>query len=107
MYGIRQGSEGKSHSNYFNGKSQKDLAVEIGMTQQQLSNFKRLHKLIPELQEMVEEGELKSTTAQLVWSKLNKDEQEKFFNEIGKEQIANMTQKQTQEIVLKNINNSP
>ena len=98
MYGIRNGGDRKSESNNFTPmKSQTDLAVDIGMSKQQLANFKKLHRLIPELQEMVEGGDLKATTAQLIWSKLSNDEQEKFFNEIGKEQIANMTQKQTQE----------
>ena len=97
IYGIKQGRGGDTNMNNSYSKTQKDLAVEIGIDQTQLNNYKRLNNLIPEFQEMVDDGSLKATTAYKLWAKMSHDEQEKFFNEIGKEQITNMTQKQTQE----------
>ncbi|MGJ9381508.1 DUF3102 domain-containing protein [Salipaludibacillus sp. CF4.18] len=96
IYGIGNGSNQWRDENNFQ-PSKKQLSEQIGLTQQQVNNFRKLNTLIPELQDMVEDGDLKSTTAHLVWSKLSKEEQGKFFNEIGKEQISQMTQKQTQE----------
>lgn len=113
IYGIKQGNNQNSKSNNFTSNS---LAENIGLTRQQLNNFEKLNKLIPELQDMVEDGQLKATTAQFVWAKMTKTEQEKFFNEIGKDQISKMTQKQTQEYLKlqeeveqlkKKLNNQP
>lgn len=42
IYGIREGSAGNSHTNYFNGNSdpkiEKDLADRLGVTQQTIQN---------------------------------------------------------------------
>ena len=62
--GIRQGSAGKGsilEGNNFRPKiSQSDLANELGITPKQLRNYKQLNSLIPELQDMVEEGSKQS-----------------------------------------------
>ena len=100
IYGIYNGNHKIKDMNNSYAKSQKDLANNIGVDQTQLNNYKRLNNLIPEFQEMVDEGSLKATTAYKLWAKMSHDEQEKLFNEIGKEQIGNMTQKQTQEYLL-------
>ncbi|WP_052113138.1 hypothetical protein [Clostridium novyi] len=75
--------------------TQKQLADQIGINQDTLQNYKKLNELIPELQSLVETGALKSTTAYKIWAKMSQDEQEKFFNDIGKEKIKQLTQKKT------------
>ncbi|MDP4143112.1 MAG: hypothetical protein Q8936_01335 [Bacillota bacterium] len=98
IYGIRQGSAGGNGSNqYLNkeldgnnfaqAKSQNDLAIQIGIDQRQLQNYKKLNNLIPELQSMVENESIKATVAYKIWAKMPQEEQEKFFEDIGKEKI--------------------
>lgn len=79
--------------NNFNLPSQKKLATELQISQQQLQNYKKLTKLIPELQQMIENNEVKATIGYKVYAKLSKEEQEKFLNEIGKDKIKELTQK--------------
>ena len=62
IYGIKNGGDRKSDLNNSNLKSQKQLAEQIGIDQSQLANYKKLTTLIPELQELIEDGELKATT---------------------------------------------
>ncbi|KOC40318.1 hypothetical protein ADU86_13970, partial [Clostridium botulinum] len=101
IYGIRQGSNQYSGSEIISEakKSQNDLAKQIGIDERQLRNYKKLNELIPELQSLVETGALKSTTAYKIWAKMPQDEQEIFFNDIGKEKIKQLTQKRTQQII--------
>lgn len=65
IYGIRQGSAGGNGNNQYTNKelepnnsaeankSQFNLAKQIGITDEQLRNYKKLTTLIPELQTMV------------------------------------------------------
>ncbi|OLS37924.1 hypothetical protein BTR22_05285 [Alkalihalophilus pseudofirmus] len=63
IYGIRNGSANSKGlsigegNNSSHDKTQKDLATEIGLDVKQLRNLKKLNTLIPELQDMVEDGE--------------------------------------------------
>ncbi|WP_431086818.1 hypothetical protein [Paenibacillus sp. 8b26] len=41
-------------NNFTLAKTQEDIAQELGITKQQLHNYKKLLTLIPELQDMVE-----------------------------------------------------
>ncbi|MDQ0149234.1 ParB/RepB/Spo0J family partition protein [Eubacterium multiforme] len=79
--------------------TQKDLADQLDISQQQLQDYKKLTKLIPELQDMVETKQLSATVGYKIWAKMPKEEQEKFFNEIGKDQISSLTQKATKEYI--------
>ncbi|MBN1076065.1 hypothetical protein DVV91_17230 [Clostridium botulinum] len=100
--GIRKGSAGKVSldGNNFPPKSnQANLASEIGLDERQLRNYKQLNDLIPELQTMIENGSMKATVGYKIWSKMEKEEQEKLFNEIGREKLKSMTQKATQEYI--------
>lgn len=79
--GVRQGSAGKvsldgqnDHPKY----SQKDLADEIGMKPRQIRRYKELLKLIPELQDMVENGSMKATVGYKIWARMSQEEQERF-----------------------------
>ncbi len=75
--GIRKGN------NQFNGseiiseaiKTQANLASEIGLDERQLRNYKQLNDLIPELQQMIENGSMKATVGYKIWSKIAKDNQ--------------------------------
>lgn len=66
--GIRKGSAGGSGSNQYINKEldgnnfrQANLASEIGLDERQLRNYKQLNDLIPDLQQMVENGSMKAT----------------------------------------------
>ena len=67
IYGIREGSYGKSHTNNFNGedvpKTEKEFADRLGITQQTLQNYKKLTEMIPELEDLVDTGIATPTTA--------------------------------------------
>jgi hypothetical protein len=49
--------------NNSNVPNQKQLAIQLGVDQSQLINYKKLNNLIPELQSLVENDGLKATTA--------------------------------------------
>lgn len=83
-------------------KTQSDIADELQITQRQLSDYKKLTNLIPELQQMVENGTMKGTVGYKIWAKMNQEEQEKFFNDIGREKIKTLTQKATQQYIDEN-----
>lgn len=102
IYGIRNGGDRKSDSNYLSLKTQTDLAEELNMSMQQLQNYKKLLTLIPELQDLIENGNLSPTVGYKVLSKLDKQEQEKLIAEFGKDYISKLTQKKAEELI-KNI----
>lgn len=54
-------------------KTQSDLAEEIGVNERQLRNYKKLTNLIPELQNMIEEGSMKATVGYNIWAKMPQD----------------------------------
>ena len=70
IYGIRNGSAGNdgtkrhnknSEQDNLTGKTQSKIAEDMGISKQQLSDYKKLLTLIPELQELVETGQMNST----------------------------------------------
>jgi ParB family chromosome partitioning protein len=50
---------------------------------------------------MVENGSMKATVGYKIWAKMSQEEQEKFFEEIGREKLKTMTQKTTEEYINK------
>lgn len=105
IYNIKKGGS-RFHGNQYiknvvisNLKTQKDLANQIHLTEKQLRNYKTLINLIPELQDLVESGELKATTAYKIWAKLSPEKQEEFISKIGKDNIINLTEKETKNII--------
>lgn len=74
-----------------NVPTQKELATELQISQQQLQDYKKLTNLIPELQQMIENGSMKATVGYKIWAKMPQEEQEKFFNDIGREKIKTLT----------------
>ena len=109
IYGIRAGSAGGTGVNQYitkldkdnlnQAKTQADLASQIGISQQQLQDYKKLNTLIPELQELVETGRLKATTGYKIWAKMPKEEQEKLLEEIGIKKVSGLTQKETDRLI--------
>ncbi|BAB80810.1 hypothetical protein [Clostridium perfringens str. 13] len=82
--GIYKGNHQKvKQDNLTSQYSQKDMAEELGITRQQLQDYKKLLNLIPELQQMVENGSMKATVGYKIWAKMPQEEQEKLFNDIG------------------------
>lgn len=62
IYGIGHGGDRKSNQNNLGlNRTQQDVANDLNVTTEQLRNYKKLLSLIPELQDMVEDDELKAT----------------------------------------------
>lgn len=100
IYGIYNGNHKSKDMNNSYAKSQKQLAADLGIDQTLITRYKKLNNLSPELQDLVESGEVKATTAYNVWSKLSLQDQNKFIEDIGKDRIAELTQKQTADLIL-------
>lgn len=79
--------------------TQKDLASQLGISVNTLQNLKKLQDLIPELQDMVEQNELSSTVGYKIWARMPQEEQERFLNDIGREKIKALTQRETQQYI--------
>ncbi len=106
IYGIRQGSANENGDNKIGDlnnsndqMTQKDLAEQLQIDQSQLINYKKLNDLIPEIQSLIESGSMKATVGYKIWAKMPQEEQEKFFNEIGRDRIKTLTQKATEEYI--------
>lgn len=56
VHGIRNGGDRKSDGHNVQVKNQDDLASELEMSKKQMSRFKSLTDLIPELQDAVQSG---------------------------------------------------
>lgn len=105
--GVRQGSAnekgnnriGDGQNDHHQTVSQSDLANEIGLKPRQIRRYKELLKLIPELQDMVENESIKASVGYNVWARMSQEEQEKFFNDISREKIKTLTQKATKEYI--------
>jgi ParB family transcriptional regulator, chromosome partitioning protein len=66
IYGIRQGSAGKSELNYSTGENpstQSDLADMLGVSRFTIQNYKKLTELIPEMVDLIDTEIVTPTTA--------------------------------------------
>ncbi|WP_454053943.1 hypothetical protein [Clostridium sp. Marseille-Q7071] len=61
-----------------NVRSQEDIAKELGIDVRTIRRLKKLQTLSPDLQQLIEDGSVKYTTALNVFGKLSNDEQEKL-----------------------------
>ena len=104
LCGIQRGGDRRSNQKIFGLVTQEQIAKELGVSAQTIRNLKKLNSLAPELQELVSDGTVKYTTALNVWAKLSNEEQVRLINEVGKEALANMKAKETQQYIDK-INN--
>ncbi|MDK0918040.1 hypothetical protein P5F52_04445 [Clostridium perfringens] len=71
--GVRQGGfRGNQYTKNQNKKySQSDLANEIGLKSRQIRRYKELLKLIPELQDMVENESIKASVGYKIWARMS------------------------------------
>lgn len=83
ILGIRNGGDRKSDSHNANVITQSDLAEKLKVSQSQLSRYKKLLDLVPELQTAVESGRISATSASAIFAKLPESEQKKFVEEIS------------------------
>jgi ParB family chromosome partitioning protein len=109
IYGIRHGSnifQGNRHtgilvspqnSESLENKTQEELAKLLGISVDQLGSYKKLINLIPPIQEMVSDDELKKTIAVNIAKQLTSGKQEEFFLEVGKETLSKLTKKELDE----------
>lgn len=79
--------------------TQKQLAEDLNVKQDTITNYKKLLNLIPELQQMVENGSMKATVGYKIWARMSQEEQNKFFENIGREKIKKLSQKATQQYI--------
>lgn len=80
--------------------TQKEIAESLGVSVSTLNELLEIdRKLIPQIRELFDNGEINKKTANKVWCRLSPEDQEKFFNEIGRDKISQMTQAQTQKYI--------
>ena len=88
ILGIRNGSANEKGNNRIGDghnvgdKNQSDLAEELKMSQKQLSRYKKLLDLVPELQSAVETGMVSATNATAILAKLPECEQKAIAEQI-------------------------
>ena len=101
LYGVRQGSAGKRslESDNLTLKTQTDVATDLGISKQQSLDYKKLTTLIPELQTLIEQKELTATVGYKILARMSNEEQEKLLEELGKDKLQEMTQKQLQDYI--------
>ncbi len=90
IYGISNGNNQHSLRNNFVSKTQDDLAQNLDIDKRQIQNYKKLLTLIPELQSLIEDGELSPTVGYKVLAKLNKEEQELIIKSQNKLLLNNL-----------------
>ena len=82
ILGIRNGGDRKSESHNVTLKTQDDLAEQLKMSKMQLSRYKKLLDLVPELQSAVETGMVSATNATAILAKLPECEQKAIAEQI-------------------------
>lgn len=75
--GIQNGGyRGNQYTKNQNKKyNQSDMAEDLNISRQQLQDYKKLTKLIPELQQMVENESIKATVGYKIWARMSIEEQ--------------------------------
>lgn len=108
LCGVRGGSANKSGFSVGDKLSltQEDIAKELGVDVRQIQRLKRLESLSPELQQLIEDGEVRYTTALNVWGKLSHEDQTQLIETLGKEHIATLTAKETEQAVQEQVKES-
>ena len=84
ILGIKNGNNQHTvrDGNNFQPNTQADLAEKLKISQRQLSNYKRLLDLVPELQTAVEDGKISATNASAILAKLPESEQKAIAEQI-------------------------
>jgi competence protein ComGC len=100
LSGVRQGSAGCPDTQNVGRITQEQIALELGVSTETIRRLKKLQTLSPELQQLIEDGSVKYTTALNVYAKLSPTEQSQLIEELGKDKIAEMTQRQTEQYLI-------
>lgn len=90
LYGIKQGGSGfygnqyteilESSNNFQTPKTQEQLAKDMGMTVQNLQNYKLLADMIPELDELIQTGIVtKDITLAIIKNLSNEEQREENY----------------------------
>jgi len=100
LCGLRKGDNQYSIGENRRSLTQKEIANNLGIPERTLRELLEIErKLTPEIKELLDEGIISKTAASKIWTKLSEEEQLELLEELGKDKIANMTTKQTQEEV--------
>jgi len=79
LCGVREGRPDKLRQNV--AVSQEDIAKQFGVDVRTIQRLKKLQDLVPELQNLVEDGSLKPTTA-LLWARIDQINIAGYFTNI-------------------------
>lgn len=86
--GIKKGNnQHNSLSDNLTSITQSDIAEELNISRQQLQDYKKLINLIPELQQMIENGSMKATVGYKIWAKMLPTLVEKRMIQLNKEEF--------------------
>lgn len=94
IYGVRNGSAGKVakgglDETKFPLKNQTELATEFGMTPQHWRNIKNIEKLAPEVQDMLERGQVTESAVRGLYKVLTPEQQKEFAEHFAdKEKVS-------------------
>lgn len=98
LKGIKNGQ----HKVVDNRLPLKDIAKQLGTSETTLKELLLIErKLTPELKEILDTGGINKTTASKILVKLSQEEQNALLDDLGKDRLKEMTQKQMQEYVNK------
>lgn len=84
IYRIKNGGDRKSDTTMLDVKTQSDIADKIGIDERSYANYKKLTTLIPELQEMVDGGNLTTSVASRIIARLSPTDQQQLILTYGK-----------------------
>ena len=90
IHGVQRGRPEKEKSETkFPIKTQAQLAEENGMTPQHWRNIKNLEKLAPEVQDMIERGQVTESAVRGLYNVLSPEQQKTFAEEFAnKEKVS-------------------
>lgn len=91
----------KERGEFVEGKIRSLVAKDMGMSESQIQRFINMDKLIPEINELIDEGQLPVSTAEK-FSKLTEDDQIKAYKKINHQKAAgkeNITRSVAEDII--------
>lgn len=77
----------------------KDLSKEINISPNTISNYSKLTKLVPEIQDIIMEGKIPAKIGQVIFSKMDEETQKEMLDLIGIEKISNSSTGQVEKMV--------
>ena len=104
IYGIKQGNN-QHNEDTTNGLTQEDLAQKLGINLKTLQRAKSLTNLSPEIQQLIEQGNISASTAARLVAKLSPKEQEALIANLPATQKYTQSQVQSYIDKLKQVKN--